>query len=288
MRTFVLVALAAVGAATSARADILYGATGTGSGTGTLVRINPADGSFVVVGAINDIGGANYRVTGLAFDPNTGVLYGSTGNTSPTAPRSLITIDPATGLATLVGGYGAGNQTMADITFRPNGTLYGWLEPSTDDLYTINTTTGAATLVGDSGLSTYGSGLASDAAGTLYFAGTGTDSDLRTIDPVTGLPTTVAILSAGVNSGDPISAMAFDSSGVLFGVEGTFETSAYLVSIDTVSGAITLRGQSIDRLDAIVFAPTTAAVPEPASITTAVAGAVGLFGLARRRKAGTA
>ena len=253
-----------------ARAGILYGATGTGSGVGTLVTIDPTDGSFVAVGAINDALGNNFRVTGLAFDPNTGVLYGSANMNSPTAPRNLIRIDPTTALATVVGPYGIADQTMADLTFRPGGTLYGWLEASDDDLYTIDTLTGSASLVGDSGLGTYGSGLASNAAGTLYYAGNGTAGPLHTIDPTTGLPTTVATLSGGINDGYPISALAFDSSGTLFGVEGSFGAPAYLISIDTATGAITVRGQTIDRLDAIAF--QIQAVPEPSTVVLAGIG----------------
>jgi hypothetical protein len=225
-------------------------------------------------------------VTGLAFDPSSGLLYGSTNNQSPTAPSSLILINPTTALATLVGSYGTPNQTMADLTFRPDGTLYGWLEASTDSLFTINKLTGAVSLVGSSGIGTYGSGLASDAAGTLYYTGSGTGSVLRTINPVTGLPTVVATLSGGVNFGDPINALAFDSSGVLFGVENAFASAAYLTSIDTSTGLITVRGQSIDRLDAIAFQADSISTPEPSTIVSlGIAGLIALgYGVRRRRK----
>src|SRR5256885_6177186 len=62
------------------RAATLYGSTSAG-GPGELYVLNPATGGVIQdVGPLNDAFGANYPVTGLSFNPITGVLYGSTGN----------------------------------------------------------------------------------------------------------------------------------------------------------------------------------------------------------------
>lgn len=277
--------LAAVGPAVPRAAGaILYGATGTGSGTGTLVTIDPATGAYTVVGPLNDASGNNYRITGLAVHPTTGVLYGSSNNQSPTNPRSLVMIDPLTALVTLVGSYGTPSQTMADLTFSSLGVLYGWLEASDDDLYTINPVTGAAALVGESGLSTYGSGLAADSSGTLYFAGDGTGGTLWTINPATGAPTPGPTLGNGPgNSGDPVAALAFSPLGVLYGVVGSFGGTAYLVTIDPLTGGITTIGQTIDRLDAIAFTPGASEIPEPSSLSLLLLGGLALAGLRKWR-----
>ncbi len=246
---------------------VLYGATTAGDGSSDLYILSPVDGSV-----IQDVGAIGFSVTGLAFDPITGVLYGSTGNNSQ-SPGSLITIDTSTGAGTLVGSYGPGGtnevlNTMADLTFTSNGALYGWAEPDLDSLYSINTTTGTATLVGPSGLSTGGSGLGANSSDVIYFTGDTSTGELRTIDPTTGMPTDVVVMS-GVRE-DQINSLAFDPTDVLYGVlrggsSGEVEGFAFpyeLITIDTQTGLITSLGPTVDRLDAIAFAPSiTASVP---------------------------
>jgi hypothetical protein len=157
---------------------------------------------------------------------------------------------------------------MADLTFTSDGTLYGWLEPGSDDLYTINLATGAATLVGNAGISTFGSGLAANSSNVLYFAGDGDDGVLRTINRTTGAPTTVATLSGTL--GISISALAFNAAGTLFGPrldEGdTF--AAELLTINTTTGALTVVGPTVPRLDAIVFDGTPAPTAVVATLDT--------------------
>jgi hypothetical protein len=294
MRTVVLslLPLALLGGifAGHANAAPLYGATGTGGGTGTLVSIDPLTGAYTVIGPLNDALGQNYRLTGLAFHPITGVLYGSSNNTSPTNPQSLVIVDPLTGLVTLVGSYGQDSQTMADLTFTPDGTLYGWLEPSDDDLFSINTATGQATLVGESGIGTYGSGLAANSAGVVYFAGEGTGGRLFVVDTITGGVAPVATLDSGpAGLGSAVGAMAFSPAGTLYATVASpgGRTPAYLVTIDPQTGQITTIGQSIDRLDAIAFglgAPGTE-IPEPATLSLLVGGCLMGWLLRRRQTA---
>src|SRR5687768_15200942 len=89
-----LVACAAVGLAVlgakSANADLLLGATGSGGSTGILGTIDITNGAFTAIGNINDSLGNNYSVTGVAFNPLDGLLYGSVNNNSVTSRRSLI------------------------------------------------------------------------------------------------------------------------------------------------------------------------------------------------------
>ena len=240
----------------TASADLLYGADGAGGNAATnLYIVNSSNGQV-----LKTVGPIGFAVTGLAIDPTTGTLYGSTAqrNTAPN-PGSLITINRTTGAGTLVGDARPDNESVADITFTPDGTLYGWLEDNTDDLVTLNKATGAATVVGDSGLSTYGSGIASNASGTLYFAGEGEQGQLFTVDRNTGAATPVATLNGP--DGDPgISALAFDSVGTLFGSRLPSNSTVNgfgsdLLTINIGSGAITSLGKSVDRLDAIAFVP---------------------------------
>ena len=155
----------------TALAQTLYGANGAQGNISDLYILDPADGSV-----IENVGSIGFAVTGLAIDPTTDILYGSTGNMDPVFPGYLITIDTATGAGTPVGEISKTNETAADIAFTSDGTLYGWLEGTTDELIEIDKATGLGAIVGGpSGLkvNTYGSGLAASAADELFYTGTG-------------------------------------------------------------------------------------------------------------------
>ncbi len=230
--------------------ELLFGAIGHGTPSDLFI-LNPANGSVVA-----DLGPTGFSITGLRFDPTTGVLYGSEARRG-VGTGSLLTINPITGTGTLVGSFAVPNHTMADITFTKNGTLYGWAEPSRDDLHIINKATGAATDVGNAGLSTFGSGLAANSKDVLFFTGNGSSGPLRTIDKTTGLPTTVATLSGAPMPGRPIDALAFNSADTLYGVNGSFGGgTTHLIIINTVTGVITDLGPSLNGLDAIAFLST--------------------------------
>src|SRR6478609_6013902 len=159
--------------AANSHAGTLYAATSAG-GPGELYIINQATGAVVQdIGPLNDALTTNYPITGLAFSPVTGVLYGSTGN-SGTVDGILVKINPATALVTVVGPFNAGPTntggspaTMADIAFDSAGNLYGVTSIGGPNLYSINTTTAQATLVGANGVSTSttGGGLAISPSG---------------------------------------------------------------------------------------------------------------------------
>jgi hypothetical protein len=224
--------------------QILYGAQG-GGGAGPFVfgRVNPTTGAFTPIGPIG------FSTTGLAFHPTTGVLYATTGGASPVSPDSLITINRATGAGTLVGSNGPACNAVADISFRADGTLFGWCEGA-DDLVTINLTTGLATVVADSTLNTNGSGLAFSPAGVLFYTG---DGNLRTISPTTGLSTSSVPLTG--TPGNP-NALAFNAAGTLFGTN-----SSTLFTINTTTGVATAVGATLAGIDAIVFAAGPSAAP---------------------------
>jgi len=257
-----LVALVACGcvplafAATASAQEVLYGADGAGGNPSSLYILDPGSGAVV-----ENIGPIGFAVTGLAVDPSDGTLYGSTSRqTSGGAPNpgSLIRIDRTTGAGTLVGDLRPDTETAADITFAADGTLFGWLQPDSRDLVTIDKATGAASIVGDSGLNTEGGGLASSPGGVLFLA----ESDngpLRTVDRSTGATTTVATMNGTL--GFRVPALAFNAGGALFGAvqEGSSFFSGHLITIDTATGAVTLLGPSVARLDAITFAEPQAA-----------------------------
>jgi len=277
LAAFTLVATLGLSAHAQA-APLLFGADGSGGNPSTLFIIDGATGAVV-----STVGPIGFAVTGLAFDPTTGALYGTTAGASADETL-LLTIDVATGAGTVVGSFGVGPGPMADIAFDPAGNLYGWREPLADDLYRIDKTTGAATLVGDSGLITAQSGLAIDAAGNVYFGGGVGEPQvygLARIDPATGASIEFIPYSIQIPVG---LGLTFDAAGVLYGIHrvGLSQTERELVIIDPATGALTIVGPTVDRLDALAFQP--AQVPEPAMLVLSLAGAAACLARYRRRR----
>ena len=114
------------------QAAALYGATSAG-GPGELFTLDPATGTMLTdVGPLNDLLSVNYPITGLAFNPISGLLYGSTGNSSLATAAQLVSINPATAQVTVIGAFNTGvfstggtPATMADLAFDSSGNLYG-------------------------------------------------------------------------------------------------------------------------------------------------------------------
>lgn len=140
---------------TPGHAGGLYGLQDTGIlGINTLVRID------TTTLAITNIGDVGVEVTngGLAYDPNTDILYMVDGRST----AGLYSVDRSTGAASLIGTHGL--LDLAGLAFDPNNNiLYGSTYSVPVDggaLHTLNTGTAAATLVGN----------------TLDFSGLGYDS----------------------------------------------------------------------------------------------------------------
>ncbi len=282
MKTYpvLLAALGLLAFGTRVDASLLYGSTSAG-GPGELWIINAADGTAVQdVGPLNDAAGKNYAVTGLAFDPLNGVLYGSTGSTTG---QELLTINPATAQVSVVGPYNAfvasENKltTMADISFDSTGNLYGICSVGNPNLYSINIATGQATLIGNSGVSFFsaGGGLAISPGGVFY--STPETSHFGTYDPTTGAYTNITDPARPAGSGASYASLAFDGN-TLYGMD--LGNPTHLVTFDPL-GNVTDLGPSVARIDGIAF---TVAVPEPGTLALLIAPlAMGLLRRLRRR-----
>lgn len=253
----------------SVEAATLYGATAAGA-PGELYTIDPTTGAMVAhIGPLNDAQSVNYPITGLAFNPLTGVLFGSTGNAGA-VDAMLVTINPATALVTPIGIFNAGPTnsggspaTMADLAFDSAGNLYGVGSIGGPQLYSINILTGQATVIGGTGLtSTSGGGLAISSGSIFY--GTPTASRFGTYNSGTGAYLNIAN-PAKPAGGGAYGALDFDGN-TLYGLNvgpGSPPPTA-LVTISP-AGVVTSIGLSINSLDAIAFQ-----VPEPGSIALLV------------------
>lgn len=240
----------------SSRAQVLYAATGSVGSAASLYTVDPATAVSTLVAPVT-IGGAPIALTGLAFHPTTGVLYGITGGAPSNFRRSLVTIDASTGAATLIGTYTP--TIISDITFGGDGTLYGWVTTTNPpngikELCSLNLTTGAVTLIGPpQGGVTEGGGLSFDTGGILYAAAATSTGSLYTVDKTTGTITAGPTL-AGM-PGHALNALAQSPANVLYGADSDrgVVPAVNLVRIDTATGALTVVGPLPAQTDALAF-----------------------------------
>ncbi|HUL97603.1 MAG TPA: hypothetical protein VLT89_16440 [Usitatibacter sp.] len=217
---------------------------------GNLYSVNLASGTATLVGAIRLPGSKAIGVTGMAFHPQTGILYGITSEQSPNSPSSLVTIDPATGAATLVGDLGT---IGSDIAFDSKGTLYVWL-PATSRIGIVNVSTAAVTPIGRPGPAGSPAGIAIDPNDMIYVTAKGASGTLDNIDLATGgvqvgPPLTGAPFATQINS------MSFSPSGLLIAVNsnGGSPANTRLVTINTATGTVATIGALPDDTDALAF-----------------------------------
>jgi hypothetical protein len=166
-------------------AEILWALNDTTDQLGT---INLTSGAFTGVVACPP-GGVATSWTGLAIDPFLGIFYAST-------PSDLYTIDPTTGVATLIGPFGT--TLMIEIAINMNGAMYGH-DIGTDSIYSINKSTGTASLIGATGYNAnFAQGMDFDNQdGTLYiflYIGSGANV-FGTVNLSTGAVTPLATSS---------------------------------------------------------------------------------------------
>jgi hypothetical protein len=151
--------------------SVLYASTSAG-GPGELYIIDQNTGSMVQdIGPLNDTSTVNYPMTGLAFDPITKVLYGSTSNSNPPTAHMLVRINPITAVVTPIGSFTGvpSGSTMTDLAFDASGNLYSIASVGGPNLYSINKTNASATLIGTTGIgTTVGGGLEISSTGTFY------------------------------------------------------------------------------------------------------------------------
>ncbi|HML96542.1 MAG TPA: IPTL-CTERM sorting domain-containing protein [Thermodesulfobacteriota bacterium] len=310
MQTFiylVIVLMVSVFASDASHAQVLYGAaTGQTSGNApsSLYTIDPETGAANLIGPIGFNG-----VTGLEILPDGRLVGSANADTEDGNAAVLIEIDSDTGAGSLIGILGNSSNPgecsrMPDIAFSCDlGLLYGYSDScsgNTEGLHLINPDNGVATLIGPSGFTDGGNGLAVR-PGTSTIFGTPIDATgLVILNRITGAGTVIPP-SVG-NVPNAINAMDFNpETGVLFGsfkdsgdILGNGEDLGYLVTINIPDGNITVIGQTVLGLDAIVFFEEFEECGFVGSIPTlsewgliAMAGLLGVICLLaiRRRKA---
>lgn len=95
--------------------------------TADLYRVDPDSAAATLIGSTD-----TNIMSGLAYDPGGGVLYGVTGATD-----SLYTIDPTTAETTWVGNFGF-DADVSGLAFDPNSNTLFMNEILTDSLYRVD------------------------------------------------------------------------------------------------------------------------------------------------------
>lgn len=290
-----LVALLALPVSAFAQEEVLYGCAGEDSEDSELYIIDPTTGAATLVGSM----GGEIYCTGLAFSAD-GTLFAMAWDEIPPPEgwiAALYTVNPNTGAATMIGHshHAFGDWAIPDISFRSDGTLFGYLKKD-HGLGTINTATAAVAELGATGLDGRGNGIAFDAADVLFHAD---DSALNTLDQTDGHATWVTDLTFPDLADCPvieeesdarINALDFNSGGTLFGSLNCGDSRSgpnYLVRVNTTTGKVREIGPTVDGLDGIAFWQPPPVeeefVPEWGSIALLGSGLAGLAGYASLR-----
>ncbi len=222
------------------------------------------------------VGETGYLIYCLAFSPN-GELYGLTD------AGDIVTVDPATAEATLVGPLVEPvDPTAADLEFDHDGVLW-LLEPSYPAvLYSVDTTTGRATARA-SFEQVFMLGLAS-ARGRLIAGGW----SFWELDPDSGSATEItAIPNLGTNG--IVAHLSFGHSGFLWGrsaapyCPGPSPCDSAIAAFDLESGAklreVFVPSASIQFTDALAIR-SASVFPIPALSGSGIIALISLFAVA--------
>ena len=231
----------------------LYAATLTPAGgfpppspnsrSSNLIALNSSNGAlFSSTPIIKGAGGPALSIADLAVQPGTNTMFGITNpDGAAGGPGELYSINPGTGVATLIGNTG---YFFNSIAFAPDGTLYASV--ANLDFATGMTINKALAVINAASGATVTSVPTADFFGALairsdgkIFGGTGDQHKLYTINPTTGAETLI-----GDTGTTFVGDLAFSNTGVV-SETANISTRAFVQSADNVMIAgFILRGSS--------------------------------------------
>lgn len=228
-------------------------------GSNTLRIINHQDAT--TISSIPITGSTGNGATALTADPNTGELFAilKAGSGHP-GPRVLATIDPNTGIATIIGTVSKG---FAELAIDSSGTLFavsgnGASPPET--LFTLDRSTAAATLVCALGNGNDGETIAYNRNDGQLYHGSGIGTN-RIFEVITSTAPSVTCSTTNIPlSGDSYS----EQNGLAYlPSENVFLTTSISRELLTISptGVTTLVGSLRNTPNGIAVVPPSSDVP---------------------------
>ena len=170
-----------------------------------LYEIDTLDGSFTSIATITPP--SNHDWTGMAYDDDSGIMYGYSAYGIPSGEGSLHIIDVTNGTYTLVGTQTTATGVSCIAINHTDGQMYGVVTGTDGKLVTIDKTNGNVSFVGSGlgvGVSGVGQGLDySSPLQTMYFTNFNSlnlFNSLRTIDLTNGTSAFVADIAGNVGS----------------------------------------------------------------------------------------
>lgn len=270
------IALALLGSAYAGTtgAATLYGADLDTTRTPNLaiLDINPLTGAATSIGS----SASPSQLDGLAFDSNTGTLYGT-----DTVSNGLYKVDTSTGAATFVATLSISPNGSTGLAFDINSNrLFMTWDSINSALYSIDPLTGATTAIGG-GLGVSIEALGYDPFHAILY-GIAQDANLYQISTSTGAATLIGAL--GVAWGFPSTFGAdYDASNDTLYAVNSFGDNDRLFTVNTSTGEATLVGSlGFGGVAALGIDSGMTAVPL-ASTLPLLGSALGFFGLFRRR-----
>jgi hypothetical protein len=212
---------------------------GVNSNDDGLSKIDPATGIATFIGPLDPDPDVFVTPIAMAVRPSDGKIFvwnndDQVPGTPPTPIPTgvLLTVDPATGLATRVDATTPNQGPIQALAFAPDGRLFGLDR----DLFEIDPATGVKTQIG-SGLGLRVGGADFDASGTLYGVELAALAPERlvTIDINTGIAAVVGTLNPDVFP--VIGSIVFDATGTLIGSTAGPE-NPILFDIDPATAAV--------------------------------------------------
>ena len=278
-----------------------------GEAFNTLYRIDLATHTATAVGASGMYAGQIIgNISGLTTAPD-GTVYAAAGG-----QKLLITVNPASGAANVIGSLGLAGQgdprhtDALDLNMIAscNGTL--WLSSAVaGKLWTVDPASGATTLVGMPGHTITGLAARGD---ELYGAGGQGDNNFYRIDTHTGAATLIGSFGPQLTGWVDTVSMSFDANGTLWAVlnyvppqndNDPLADWSDLATIDPNTGTVSIIGPitgpaSLSQvgIKGFTVGPAQCAASEPVGAPVASPWSLGLLGgllalsgmLAGRRK----
>ena len=242
-----------------------------------LRTIDAADGSTLSSVTMTLAGKLVVGARGLARHPLTGTLYALL-KIAGQSSSELVTVDPATGVATDVGNT---FDTFAAIAFLADGTLYGvtgdgGVVPET--LYTLSLVDASSSEVIDLGNGTDGETLAFNPLDALLYHASGigmpnqsaSGEIFETIDPGTLAVTNIPL--SGFDY-EELTALTYANGGFYGGTLGDADVDIPRLVRVTTNGVVTFLGDMDHVSKGLVLIPPPPAVP---ALSGSMLGVLGL------------